>query len=189
MPTRLARTLTVLLTAIVLSACQQLTADVTRFNSLSAASGQTFTIVPDQAQVGSLEFQALADRVAAALSNYGFRPVPHDGQPADFVVFVHYGSPGARQQVVYWGRPPWPRGPYPYPPYDVYWVFAYFLDVEMVDGPAWRRNERRAVFQGRALTETTARDANVILPYLVKALFTGFPGNNGQTVRITVPMS
>jgi hypothetical protein len=181
--------LIILLGGLLLAACTpNLSADVTRFNNLAAASGQTFTILPDQAQVGSLEFQSLADRVAGELTNYGFQAVPATG-PSDFVVFVHYGSPGARQQVVYWGgRPPWPRGPYPYPPYDVYWLFSHFVDVEMVEGPAWRRGERRSVFQGRAITETTARETNVILPYLVRALFTNFPGNNGQTMRISVPM-
>jgi hypothetical protein len=179
-----------MLTALLLGGCQQsVSAYVTRFNSLSGTPGLSFTVVPDQTQVGSLEFQSVADQVAAALANYGFQPVPPNGPPADFAVFVHYGTPGARPQIVDWGPyyRPWPRGPYPYPPYDVYTLYSHFVEVEMLDGPAWRQGERRAVFQGRAVTESTMREINPVLPYLVRALFTNFPGLNGQTVRVSVP--
>jgi len=59
----------------------------------------------------------------------------------------------------------------------------------MLDGPAWRRGERRAVFQGRAVADTGVREINVVVPYLVRALFDHFPGDNGQTVRVTVPVT
>jgi hypothetical protein len=192
MKLRVASLSLLMLTALLLGGCQSsVSAYVTRFNNLSGVSGQSFTIVPDQAQVGSLEFQSVADQVAAALANYGFQPVPPNSPAADFVVLVHYGTPGARPEIVDWGPyyRPWPRGPYPYPPYDVYTLYSHFLEVEMLDGPAWRRGERRAVFQGRAVTETTFHEINPVLPYLVKALFTNFPGVNGQTVRVRVPVS
>src|SRR5207244_1879404 len=100
-----------LLAALLLSGCHPpVSAYVTRFNSLSPTSGHTFTVVPDQAQTGSLEFQSVASQVADALANYGFQPVPPSGAPADIAVLVHYGTPGARPQIVDWGPPmrPWP---------------------------------------------------------------------------------
>jgi hypothetical protein len=178
----------ILAAGLMLAACQSsVRTVVTRFNSLNGPTGQTFTILPDQAQVGNLEFQNVAEQVAGALTNYGFKPVPAEGSTSDYIVFVHYGTPSARPQIVDWGPPAWPRGPYPYPAYDVYTIYSHFLDVEMVDGPAWRRGERRAVFQGRAVAESTTPVMNVVVSYLVRGLFTGFPGNNGQTVTISVP--
>jgi hypothetical protein len=180
-----------LLAALALSGCHPaVSAYVTRFNTLSGAPQQSFTIVPDQTQVGNLEFQNVAAQVAAALAAYGFKPIPPNGPPADFAVLIHYGTPGSRPQIVDWGPPPYPRRgpfPYPYPPYDVYTLFSHFVEVEMLDGPAWRKGDHVATFQGRALTESTSREINPALPYLVKALFTDFPGLNGQTVRISVP--
>src|ERR1041385_9261611 len=93
-----------MLTVLLLSGCHPpVSAYVTRFNTLDGATGRTFTIVPDQSQVGSLEFQSAADQVAAALSGYGFQPVPANGPPADYAVMVHYGTPGARPEIVNWG--------------------------------------------------------------------------------------
>ncbi|HEX9462975.1 MAG TPA: DUF4136 domain-containing protein [Alphaproteobacteria bacterium] len=182
-----------LLLLLLLGACQQrITASVTRFYTLPPPPyNQTITILPEPNQAGDLEFQHVASQVAAALSSYGFRPVPPDGPPADYVVLVHSGPAGARQQIVDFGPPfagPWWRHPYYYPEFETYTLYAQYLEVEMLDGPTWRRKERRMVFQGRAVAETGVREFNVVLPYLVQTLFKDFPGANGQTVRVTVPV-
>lgn len=177
----------------LLGACQQrISATVTRFYTLPPPPyNQAFTILPEPYQAGDLEFQHVAGQVAAALSSYGFKPVPSDGPPADYVVFVHYGPGGARTQIVDFGPPfagPWWRHPYYYPEFATYALYTQYVEVEMLDGPAWRRKERQMVFQGRAVAETGVREFNVVLPYLVQALFKDFPGANGQTVRVVVPV-
>jgi Domain of unknown function (DUF4136) len=174
---------------LALTACQdRVVASVTRFNSLPPAlGGQSFTILPQGPQVGSLEFQHAAELVASSLASYGFRPVAPNGPATDLVAVLQYGPAGARTEIVDYGPawgPPW----HGMPQYDAYTVYAQFLEVDLLDGPAWRRGERQMVFQGRAVADTGVREFNLVLPYLVRALFDHFPGVNGQTVRVIVPV-
>ena len=50
-----------------------------------------------------------------------------------------------------------------------------------------RKGDNLSVFEGHAQARSTTDDLNRIVPNLVEAMFTGFPGRNGETVRITVP--
>jgi hypothetical protein len=43
------------------------------------------------------------------------------------------------------------------------------------------------LFDGRAEARSQTNRADVVIPSLVDALFTGFPGRSGETVRITIP--
>ena len=47
----------------------------------------------------------------------------------------------------------------------------------------------RRYYEGRVETSSEAESYKAIVPYLVQALFTDFPGNNGETrkVDVTVP--
>ncbi len=184
------RAITSILLLLLLCACQEtLTATVTRFNTLSVPpGGQTFVLMAQGLQNGNLEFQHVAGLVSAALATHGYQPVaPGDASKADLVVLLQYGPAGSRSQVIQYG-PGW----YPwwgFPPYDVYTLYSQFLEVDMLDGPAWRRGEHRMVFQGRAFTESGVREFNVLVPYLVQALFERFPGINGETIRVRVPVT
>lgn len=184
------RALTGFVLLLLLCGCQQtLTATVTRFNALPLAptSSQTFAVLAQGLQVGNLEFQHTAETVAAALEAHGFRVVsPADRLKADIVVLVQYGPAGARNEVIEYGPPrPW----WGFPPYDVYTLYTQFLEVDLLDGTAWRRGEQHMLFQGRAYAETGAHDINVVMPYLVQALFDRFPGISGETIRVRVPVS
>jgi hypothetical protein len=50
-----------------------------------------------------------------------------------------------------------------------------------------RKGDNQSVFEGHAKARSTTDDLNRIVPNLVEAMFTGFPGRNGETIRITVP--
>lgn len=51
-----------------------------------------------------------------------------------------------------------------------------------------RQNVTNApLFDGRAMARSRTNRLDVLLPSLVDAMFTGFPGQNGETVRITIP--
>ncbi|MEO6256045.1 MAG: DUF4136 domain-containing protein, partial [Sphingomicrobium sp.] len=50
-----------------------------------------------------------------------------------------------------------------------------------------RKADNQSVFEGHARARSTTDDLNRIVPNLVEAMFTGFPGRNGETVKITVP--
>jgi hypothetical protein len=50
-----------------------------------------------------------------------------------------------------------------------------------------RRADNQSVFEGHARARSTSDDLNRLVPNLVEAMFTGFPGRNGETIKITVP--
>jgi Domain of unknown function (DUF4136) len=49
------------------------------------------------------------------------------------------------------------------------------------------RVTNRPLFDGRAQARSTTDELGTLVPNLVEAMFTGFPGRNGETVKITVP--
>lgn len=211
---------TVLAFALVLlvAACgpQMVTSQVTRFHHLPPGfAGQSFTILPDSDQVGSLEFQSYADQVAARLAAHGLRPVPDTANP-DLVVKLDYGV-GSGRTAVYsrpstygsfglgygsfgWPHRRWGTGigfgfpfgdPWGPPYYDTYSVTKYdrWLAVDILEGPSYRQGRPVSVFEGRAVSEGSSRALPEVVPYLSRALFENFPGMSGQTVRVAVPVS
>jgi len=43
------------------------------------------------------------------------------------------------------------------------------------------------LFDGRAQARSMTNRLDVVIPSLVDAMFTGFPGHSGETVKITIP--
>lgn len=66
---------------------------------------------------------------------------------------------------------------------EVYSVTQYNSYVDMRIN---RAVDNVNVFEGRAETVATTNDLTRLVPNLVTALFTNFPGNSGQTVRVRV---
>lgn len=183
-------------------------ADVTRFHVMSAAPPRSFTIVPEPGQAGSLEFQNYAEMVAAGLAAQGWRPVAPGGGEADTVVSVRWGV--GQPNTVTWNSPSsvyggygWGGGgrsfhgagmgfpfgdPFPYWETRSATYFPKWLAVEIADARARKAGDRRILFEGRAISEGARRELAPVMPYLVRALFTGFPGANGTTVRVELPV-
>lgn len=65
---------------------------------------------------------------------------------------------------------------------DTYEVYKSFLDMNIV-----RRVDNAPLFEGHAKARSSNDNLGVLVPNLVEAMFTGFPGRSGETVRITVP--
>jgi hypothetical protein len=63
-----------------------------------------------------------------------------------------------------------------------YTVYRSNLDIDIR-----RRGDNLSVFNGHARARSSTDDLNRVIPNLVTAMFTGFPGRNGETVKITVP--
>jgi hypothetical protein len=109
-----------------------------------------------------------------------------------------YGSPyfsryGRDPFYFGWNDPYWyarPYGPMGYgygfdPFYDgvrEYTVYKSFLDLDIV-----RRADNAQLFQGHVQARSRTDNLDKLVPPLVTAMFTGFPGQNGETVKITVP--
>ncbi len=64
----------------------------------------------------------------------------------------------------------------------VYTVYKSFLDVDIR-----RRADNASLFEGHAKARSQTDNLQVLVPNLIEAMFTGFPGRSGEQVRITVP--
>ncbi len=66
--------------------------------------------------------------------------------------------------------------------YDRYTVYKSFLDMNIS-----QRTSNAPLFEGHAKARSETDNLTALVPNLIEAMFTGFPGRNGETVRITVP--
>lgn len=181
-------------------------ANVARFQQLPPAQGQSFTIVAeDTGKAGGLEFAHYADLVAQHLGQHGYVRAP-DPAAAQMVVRLDYEIDQGHERVVTdygWSRSHW-YGPWGYPYYGwrrpYYWgfydpfMFDAYPDVRSytvynsmlrlrIDGAG----SGQALFEGTARAQSTSNKATYLVPKLIDAIFTGFPGNSGEEIKVTVP--
>jgi Domain of unknown function (DUF4136) len=64
---------------------------------------------------------------------------------------------------------------------ESYTVYSSQLDMRIA-----RKGTNERVFEGTAKAMSTDDDLTTLVPNLIEAMFTGFPGNSGETVKITV---
>ena len=214
-PLRLAKTVAAALALAGLSACATpFNANVSRYSSaqLPAPQGQTYAVVADNPQLaGGLEFAQYAQFVSAKMNALGYVPAA-DPASADMLVKFDYGVDRGREKVRatgfadpfwgswygyprygYWGRSAYspfrPRGMWGYgwydPWFDGYGYESYTVYVSGISMKIDRKDGQR-LFEGKAEAASTSNRLPYLVPNLVEAMFTDFPGNNGETVRISV---
>ena len=66
---------------------------------------------------------------------------------------------------------------------DVDTIYTSFLDLDIK-----RTADGKSVFEGTAKARSRTDNLRLLVPNLVEAMFTGFPGNSGEQVRITVAL-
>jgi hypothetical protein len=198
-----------------LGACATgLPTQVSRFQAMPAPQGQSFVVVPAEGEKPGLEFSQYASLVSRHLSALGYNEA-NSREAANFVVELDYGVDEGRQRIVSrpdpftgpgWGygyrRPYYSRfgyfgryrSPYYYGWDDPYWYGGgfrdriesyteYTSDLEMnIMGKGGE-----PLFEGRAQARSTTDELTALVPNLIEAMFTDFPGRSGETVRITVP--
>ena len=198
-----------LLVAGLAGCTQTLNTKVTRFASaLPAPQGQTFTVVADDpADTGGLEFSQYARYVADHMAALGYRPV-NTTTDANLIVRFDYGVDKGRERVRSTGfhdpfYSPWygyrggfygrrigyrPFGGWGYGFYDPWFDNGYDSYTVYTSGIEMKIDERggRRLFEGKAQAVSTSNRLPYLVPNLVEAMFTGFPGNSGETVRISV---
>ena len=195
-----------------LAACAQpFNARVQRFAAaLPAPQGQTFAVVADDpALEGGLEFAQYARLVEGQMAKLGYTPAA-DRASANLIVRFDYGVDKGRERVRstgfydpfyspwygygrrgYYGRPVGFRGrgawgygfydPWFDTGYESYTVYTSGIEVK-ID----RREGGERLFEGKAEALSTSNRLPYLVPNLVEAIFTDFPGNSGETVRISV---
>jgi hypothetical protein len=92
------------------------------------------------------------------------------------------------------GRPYYGRGfyygwadPFWYQPFGYPEISSYTYYVSHLDLKIRRTGDGRTVFEGRARARSVDASLPHLVPNLVEAMFTGFPGRSGEEMMITVP--
>jgi Domain of unknown function (DUF4136) len=197
-----------------LSACTTgLPTQVSRFQAMPAPAGQSFVIrAEDRDKNGGLEFGQYADLVRARLTSLGYREASAEND-ASFVVTIDYGVDQGRERVVAtpdpfgdsWGYRGFGRRPFygryyggfgrfrsPFfwgwhdPFFGGYDIDSYTLYTSFLDMNIRRAGDGQSLFEGHAQARSRTNELPRLVPNLVEAMFTGFPGNNGETLHITV---
>jgi hypothetical protein len=191
------------------AACAPFTAKVSRFQSqLPAPAGQTFTVVAeDPALAGGIEFSQYAHLVEGKLTQLGYTPAAEPAK-AQLIVHFDYGVDKGRERVrstgfhdPFWGPwygygrfgysrfGPWRGGPWGFGWYDPWFdndLESYTIYTSGIDLKIDRRADNQRLFEGKAEAVSTSNRLQYLVPNLVEAMFTNFPGNSGETVRISV---
>lgn len=205
----------VLLAWVVVAAsgcASYLTAQVTSFHDAGdrRMAGRSFVITPTKEQAESLEFRAYADLVRNALVREGLVAAA-DGD-AELEVTMRYsvdnGSPVTYGYPAYgyanYG-PVWGWHPYPGPGGRIHyaWTATYPMSYGVIgtsyaQAILYRRelrveiNDRRAsgkgarVFEGTVVSEGESASLAPVMPAMVRALFSDFPGPSGVSRRVEV---
>ena len=100
--------------------------------------------------------------------------------------YSRFGYYGPRSPFYYgWDDPFWYGGGYGGGPYEqvrVYTEYHSFLDLDIR-----RKVDNAQLFDGHAQARSTQDNLGVLVPNLIEAMFTGFPGRSGESIKITVP--
>lgn len=192
--------------ALGLAACApSFKADVSRFQAqLPAPQGQSFAVVAeDPALAGGLEFALYADMVAAEMAQLGYtravspetanllvrfdydvdngreRVRTNGGFAGDpfFGPWGGFGGFGFRRNFAFGFYDPWLAGPQ----VRSYTVFTSGVEMKIDNASTGER-----LFEGQAQAVSRSNRLQNLVPNLVDALFTDFPGNSGETLRITI---
>jgi len=186
---------------------------VSRFNALAQAPQGSFVIQPrDARDNGSLEFRQYASLVTARLAQFGYQPASSPTS-ATLVVTLNYGVDHGREKVEstpgfdgyggfgyggfgrrgfgygglgyggfgYDGFGYGGFGGFGYPEVYSYTQYTSFLDMDIR-----RTSSNDVVFEGHAIADSPSDDLTRLVPNLVQAMFTDFPGRSGQTVRVAI---
>ncbi len=195
--------------ALGLSACATgLQTKVSRYQAMPAPQGQSFVVVPmNPNDMGGLEFSRYAELVAQRMQMQGYARAASIDQ-ATMIVRLGYGVDNGHTEIVsdpfyggyggygryglggygrfgrgyYWG---W-DDPFWYRPYGSS-IRSYTYYVSEVDLDIRRKVDNASLFEGKAKARSRTDDLPVLVPSLVDAMFTGFPGRSGETIRITIP--
>lgn len=176
------------------AASNQMRSEVTRFNQLNAPGGDVVIVAADERKSGGVEFNNYAQLTASRLATAGFRPA--SGAEPDYVAQLDYW-----QQPVAGGyedsgpRVSFGIGGSSFGGHSAVGVgvgTSFDLNERNREQTALRIVtlviERRAdgvrVFEGRAQSMGPAGNFPGAVPYMIDAIFTNFPGENGKTVTV-----
>lgn len=197
---------------LALSACATpFRADVQRFAALPDSSGQSFAVVAADPDLSSgLEFGQYARLVEQRMTEIGYR-LSDDPAAAELIVSMGYDIDKGREKVISGGGPfyssigyrshrrggfygrsrfrygfhdPFLFGGHGFGGYGGIRSFTvYTTDLDLkID----RAADGERLFEGTAEAMSRSKNLTYLVPNLVEAMFTNFPGNSGERVRISI---
>ena len=185
--------------------------EVTRFHRWENAEPRTVAVRSDPQRAGSLEQASYEVHLRERLLALGFRTAPlHEARYQVSIAFS--AAPEPRRRVDMWmpgfygplpgwgGWGPRPYPAYPYPRFDPWWGFAPAPIV--TDLTVWRHEARvdlwdmrigpaggSKVFEATATAVASSEALPRLVPALVDAVLSGFPGASGVTHQVDVPLA
>lgn len=209
------------ITLLALSGCATpFKADVSRFQQLPPAQGQSFAIVAaDPALSGGIEFGQYAALVSERMRELGYVPAA-SAETAELTVIFGYDVDKGQERIVrndpfydpFWGygaygfgytRPYYVRtkrgyrfvhgyyDPFLYGGYGFgyqrgYGVDSFTVYTSNIDLKIRQASDGQNLFEGKAEAKSRSNRLTYLVPNLIEAMFTDFPGNSGETVRISI---
>ncbi|MCX5592711.1 DUF4136 domain-containing protein [Alcaligenes endophyticus] len=196
----------VLVSLAFLTACAapSWSAKLTRFQQWPADTmGATYSIQANPTQANNLEYLAFADMIRASIGSTGLVEA-QNLSAARFAVNFDYGATVEQRWVeryrdsVYgpwgWGggyygmNDGWAGGLFYSPPPVVnvpVQAYKNSLTVIIKD----QTQEDKEVYRAQAVSYSESDNLTLQMPYLTRAVFDDFPGNNGQVIDITYQKS
>lgn len=200
------------LIAGLLSACagNRLVSQVTSFHELPADKRPSFAVVPFEEQRGTLAFKRYAQQLSAQLQAQGFEEVPVE--QADVVALLSYSIDDGRERLYSYpvygttgvytttrtvtnadgsqsthvtnvpitgavGTATTSRTEY-----------TRRLKLELLDRAKWQKGELVQQAEISLTSRGETGDLTRLMPTLIQSLFRNFPGPNGQTVEVSLPL-
>ena len=184
--------------AVLLAACAAtMKSDVVTFHEGKLPRGETIRVESmGELRRGSLEFGHYADLIRNHLRRLGYTPVTAD-RPATLVAEVDYSVSDGQTEIrsekrsyvryhfyycrfhdpFYYGfHRDWPPEIYAYTVYNR----MLRMNIVRVDP------QREVLFEGRVQSIGRENEMAKIMPYLITAMFTNFPGESGVTKVVTI---
>lgn len=151
-----------------------------------AQLGYTQAASPEEATL-LVRFDYGIDTGRERVQSTGFRRDPFYNSWYGYSRPVVYRDRLGRPRVAYLPSRAWGYGWYDpffdrgYGGVDSYTVYTSGIDLKIDDAATGER-----LFEGKAQAASTSNRLQYLVPNLVEAMFTDFPGNSGETVRISV---
>jgi len=145
-----------------------------------------YTLASPEAATLLVRFDYGVDKGRERVRSTGFGGDPFWGPWGGYRGFG-YGGYG---RFGYGGYGPWRGGPWGYGLYDPWFdgggIDSYTVYTSGISLKIDRRADNARLFEGQSEAVSTSNRLPYLVPNLVEAMFTGFPGNSGETVRISV---
>jgi hypothetical protein len=161
--------------------------------------GGTFFVVENKEAKNPLLEAEIRDKITRLLEARGY-PVTAIFDKADYYLFFRYGMGEPRSIGVPeyygsvgwgygwgWGGPYMGIGGWPYGVWgrDVVTLYDRWLQINVVEGPAYRTNKtERSVWVGEARSSGASSDMREVLNYLLAATFNEFGKNTGKAITV-----